>query len=44
MIYLLIAMLSFNTAILYYLSLTVIDYVRWRRSWEKDWEKNNVRG
>lgn len=42
MLYFIIALLTFNTAILYYLSLTVIDYVRWRRSWEKDWEKTNV--
>lgn len=44
MMYLLIAMLTFNTALLYYLSWSVIDYLRWRRSWEKDWEKTDVKG
>ncbi len=36
MLYLLIALMTFNTALLYYISWHLVDYFRWKRSSEND--------
>jgi hypothetical protein len=36
MLYLLIALLTFNTALLYFVSWHLVDYIKWKRSLEKD--------
>lgn len=36
MLYFIIALLTFNTALLYYVSWHLVDYFRWKRSLEKD--------
>lgn len=39
MLYLLLALLSFNTAVVWFLAWNVIDYLKWKRQWR---ENNNV--